>query len=312
MDPIDSFIASLYRSTQQIDLEHYRYWALNELQSHLDFDAALWSTGHLSTRTFHTHTTIGLPDDYPKTLLDSLPINPISKLLFKRAGEPVDMSEVLSDDQFYESAIYRRVFKPHGIERILSSIHIDSRSGIYTLLTLYRNDRDRLFNRDEKGFYQRSLFHLLNAASQACMLGLNSPRQQKINHNAICDRHGVYHEVEPAFLDLVEEYFPHHAPQLLPFPIPNGEQKLLLNSLCISAQKLGDLYRVSMRHSSPLDQLTAREVEVVEGVTQGLSFKMIAKKLGLSPSTVSNHLYRVYQKLNIGNRGELADLIQEK
>jgi DNA-binding NarL/FixJ family response regulator len=55
-----------------------------------------------------------------------------------------------------------------------------------------------------------------------------------------------------------------------------------------------------------------REQQVVEGVTQGLSFKQIAKKLELSPSTVSNHLYRIYQKLNINNRSQLADMIQIK
>jgi len=310
MDPIDIFISRLYRSTTLIELPHFRHWALNELQSLIDFDAAIWSTGHLSTRTFHTHTVLGLPENFPDTLLETLPINPISKMLFSHAGEPVDMADVLSDSKFYESEIYKQVFEPHQIERILSSIHIDSRSGIYTLLTLYRHERSHIFLSTEKKLYQRALYHLLNAASQACIHRLNASSQQKINQTAICDKHGVYHEVEQSFLDMIEEYFAAHTTQVLPFPIPETKQKTILNTLCITAEQLGDLYRISIRHSTPLDQLTAREQEVVEGVTQGLSFKHIAKKLGLSPSTVSNHLYRVYQKLNIGNRVELADMIR--
>jgi len=310
MDPIDTFISRLYRSTLHIELAHFRYWALNELQSLIDFDAAIWSTGHLSTRTFHTHTLLGLPDNYPDTLLKALPINPISKMLFTHAGEPVDMAAVLADDDFYDSQIYKQVFAPHHIERILSSIHIDSRSGIYTLLTLYRSERAHVFLTHEKALYQRALYHLLNAASQACMLGLNASSQQKIVQTAICDKHGVYHEAESGFLDLIEDYFPTQTTQVLPFPIPDEKHKTIINTLCITAKRLGDLYRVSIRHSTPLDQLTAREQQVVDGVSQGLSFKLIAKKLGLSPSTVSNHLYRVYQKLNIGNRAELADMIQ--
>ena len=80
MDPVDHFISHLYRSTQNIELAKFRYWALNELQTLIDFDAAIWSTGHLSTRTFHTHTTLGLPQNFPDKLIEHLPINPISKL----------------------------------------------------------------------------------------------------------------------------------------------------------------------------------------------------------------------------------------
>lgn len=309
MEPIDTFISRLYRATPQIELAHFRYWALNELQGLIDFDAAIWSTGHLSTRTFHTHTVLGLPEHYPASLLKALPINPISKRLFTQAGTPVDMADVICDKDFYQSQIYEQFFKPHSIERILSSIHIDSRSGIYTLLSLYRRDRAHVFINAEKKLYQRALYHLLNSASQACMLGLNDANQQKIVQTAICDKHGVYHEVEPGFLDLIEEYFPEQTDQVLPFSLPGTKQKMIVNTLCVTATQLGDLYRIAIRLSTPLDQLTAREQQVVDGVTQGLSFKLIAKKLGLSPSTVSNHLYRVYQKLNIGNRAELADMI---
>jgi len=309
MDPIDHFISRLYRSTQHIDLAQFRYWALNELQALIDFDAAIWSTGHLSTRTFHTHTTIGLPKEFPDTLIEYLPINPISKLLFTKVGEPVDMSDVQGDDEFFQSEVYKKVFEPYQITRILSSIHIDQRSGIYTLLTIYRKAPENMFSNSEKSIYQRALYHLLNAASQACMLGLNTIEQDKISHTAICDKHGIYHETEISFLDLIEENFPDYSGQSLAFPIPEDGNELIKNNLHITSKQLGDLYRITVRPTTPLDELTKRERQVVEGVTQGMSFKQIAKKLKLSPSTISNHLYRIYQKLNISNRSELAGMM---
>jgi len=312
MDPIDHFISRLYRSTQHIELAQFRHWALNELQTLIDFDAAIWSTGHLSTRTFHTHTTIGLPKEFSDTLLKFLPINPISKLLFTRIGEPVDMSDALSDDDFFSSEIYLKVFKPYQITRILSSIHIDKRSGIYTLLTIYRKDPDTKFTTSEKNCYQRALYHLLNAASQACMQNLNTIEQGKFSHTAICDKHGIYHEAETIFLDTMEEYFPNYSDQSLPFSIPEEGLKKIENELHISSKKLGDLFRITVRPMTPLDELTKRELQVVDGVTQGMSFKQIAKSLSLSPSTISNHLYRIYQKLNISNRSELADMMRQK
>jgi DNA-binding CsgD family transcriptional regulator len=312
MEPVDQFISRLYRSTQHIDLSQFRHWALNALQTLIDFDAAIWSSGHLSTRTFHTHTTIGLPQSFPDTLIKFLPINPISKPLFTNIGEPVDMSDVMNDEDFFSSELYKQVFQPYGIKRILSSVHIDKRSGIYTLLTLYRKDHTNRFNPPERECYQRALYHMLSASSQACFINLTAVDQDKIAHAAICDKHGIYHEVESNFLDLMEEHFFERTNQTLPFPVPEAGKKITINQLSITTQSLGDLYRITVRLMTPLDELTARELEVVEGVTQGLSFKQIAKELSLSPSTISNHLYRIYQKLKITNRSELADLMRNQ
>ncbi len=310
--PCEAFISQLYRSTQHIDLGHYRQWALEGLRALIDFDAAIWSSGHLSTRTFHTHTMIGLPEDYPQRLIDALPINPISKHLFSHPEQPVDMADVVDDATFYASDIYRRLFGPLGIERILSSIHMDARSGIYTLLTLYRNDRAKVFTASEKQRHHRLLYHLLQAASQACLTHLSVPAERPaLSHAAICDTHGIYHQVEPGFLDLIEDTFPHHTAQMLPFSLPENAKEFPADGLFVRTQRYGDLWRVEVRPIVPLDQLTVREQQVVEAVTQGLSFKQAAKQLQLSPSTVSNHLYRVYQKLNINNRAELADLLRQ-
>lgn len=308
MQMLEPLISRLYRSTRDIDIEHYRLWALSEVQTLISFDAAIWSTGHLSTRLFHTHTTIGLPRHFPDLLLENLAINPLRKALFNKVGFAIDMSEVIDDEAFYTSEIFQRVFKPHQIHRILSSIHICKRTGIYTLLSLYRFDPEERFREQEKQQHQRLLYHLVEAASHACFMSLKSDQEDHAWH-AICDRQGIYHEAEPQFMDLMEHCFAGQDSTRCPFDLHQNEQRVA--DLIVRCQQLGDLYRVSIRECSPLDRLTSREQEVVEGVTQGLSFKQIARKLELSPSTVSNHLYRIYQKLNINNRSELADLIQK-
>ena len=84
MQVLEKLISRLYRSTKDIDIAHFREWALSEVQNLIPFDAAIWSTGHLSTRTFHTHTTLNLPKNFPDLLLEHLAINPLRKTLFNK------------------------------------------------------------------------------------------------------------------------------------------------------------------------------------------------------------------------------------
>ena len=58
--------------------------------------------------------------------------------------------------------------------------------------------------------------------------------------------------------------------------------------------------------------LTARELEVARLVAQRLSNKAIGRKLGMATRTASTHLSNIFHKLEVGSRGELADLIREK
>jgi HD-GYP domain-containing protein (c-di-GMP phosphodiesterase class II) len=48
--------------------------------------------------------------------------------------------------------------------------------------------------------------------------------------------------------------------------------------------------------------LTVREVEVLALVARGLANKEIARRLGITPKTVSNHLEHIYAKLDVGSR----------
>jgi DNA-binding NarL/FixJ family response regulator len=56
-------------------------------------------------------------------------------------------------------------------------------------------------------------------------------------------------------------------------------------------------------HDPPVG-LTARELEVLRLVSQGLSDKVIAKTLSISPATVGRHLSTVYSKLEVRSRAQ--------
>lgn len=92
---------------------------------------------------------------------------------------------------------------------------------------------------------------------------------------------------------------------------------------CIRAVQDGQIWANShqlnfivdaLAHPAPLrvtsakgkDLLAKREQEVARLVAEGLPNREIAQKLGLSEHTVSNYLFRMYEKLGISSRVELV------
>ncbi len=51
-----------------------------------------------------------------------------------------------------------------------------------------------------------------------------------------------------------------------------------------------------------LDYLTQREVEVLELLTQGITYKGVANKLFISETTVKTHVNNIFQKLQVNDR----------
>jgi two-component system nitrate/nitrite response regulator NarP len=58
-----------------------------------------------------------------------------------------------------------------------------------------------------------------------------------------------------------------------------------------------------------LEALSDRDLKIVEGAAAGLRNKEIAESLGITEGSVKVYLHRIYEKLGVGNRTELALLV---
>jgi DNA-binding NarL/FixJ family response regulator len=63
---------------------------------------------------------------------------------------------------------------------------------------------------------------------------------------------------------------------------------------------------MSSRVQGPSELLTARELQIAVLKAQGFANKAIARRLGISRSTVTAHLARTYSKLGVSRRSTLA------
>ena len=51
--------------------------------------------------------------------------------------------------------------------------------------------------------------------------------------------------------------------------------------------------------------MTERQQEIMQGIVDGLSYKMIADRLDISIDTMRTHIMPIYRLLNINSKGEL-------
>lgn len=68
--------------------------------------------------------------------------------------------------------------------------------------------------------------------------------------------------------------------------------------------------RKVMNHFMPerkykTENLTPKEKQIIEALTEGLSYKLIADKLGMSMDTVRFHIKNIYRKLHVNSKAEV-------
>ncbi len=56
---------------------------------------------------------------------------------------------------------------------------------------------------------------------------------------------------------------------------------------------------------APAEGLTSREQDIVRGIEDGLSYKLIAERLYVSLDTVRSHIRQVYRKLHVNSKAEI-------
>lgn len=68
------------------------------------------------------------------------------------------------------------------------------------------------------------------------------------------------------------------------------------------ARKVVEYFKPQKKHQ---EVLSAREMQVVQGLVDGLSYKMIGDRLGISIQTVRQHIKSIYRKLEVNSKGEV-------
>jgi DNA-binding NarL/FixJ family response regulator len=94
-----------------------------------------------------------------------------------------------------------------------------------------------------------------------------------------------------------------------PQKIPDAIEEVLHGGAPMTssiARKVLHLFQNNLRPSKELNRLGPREQEVLQLLTSGHSYKMIAQKCQITVETVRTHIKRIYEKLQVHSATEAA------
>jgi DNA-binding NarL/FixJ family response regulator len=107
------------------------------------------------------------------------------------------------------------------------------------------------------------------------------------------------------------------AKSINPLDIPAMLRQALAGNVYYSTPRVDPSVVAQLRQTTEHQQareeagLTARELEILTAVSQGLSNRQVGKKLFLSDQTVKFHLHNIYGKLGVSNRTEAAGVAHQ-
>lgn len=93
--------------------------------------------------------------------------------------------------------------------------------------------------------------------------------------------------------------------------------EMRLQRIALEVHSAGITVAVSSDSTRSLDaadtaSLSSRQTDIVHRLTRGQRVPTIARELGISQSTVRNHLSLIFRKLKVRSQGELLDLVQRR
>ena len=127
---------------------------------------------------------------------------------------------------------------------------------------------------------------------------------------------GSITSMDDAFARFIRQAVPDWRGEKLPFQIFWTDSLpyhgMTFARLFIRVRATDTGYALVVREDQRVSLLSRREQEVARLIADGQTFKQVGEQLGLAISTVSTHLYRVYDKLSIGSRSELVQWMREQ
>lgn len=311
MDAHGSLLLALYRGARTMPASEFPEFALGLMKSVIRFEKARSTTVELQGQGAIVRSIL-LHNEPDGMVLDWTAILNQDKV-FHGVRDNVGRTMNYHANTLFagaEASLMRDYADRYQHRNGLVLMQQDPITSLHDSLALYRVDERDHFSVAE----QRSMQQLAPHVQEALHINVQAARDQQPHGDlAIAHFDGVVQFCGPAFHALAQLEWPDWRAQRLPAELmaalsaPGGSYagRHLLVACTVQERWL---YLRARKHFK-FAQLSPRELEVARSFASGLSSKEVALQLGLAPATVRNFLQKVYQKLEVSDKAQLANVI---
>ncbi|MGF6289656.1 response regulator transcription factor [Paraburkholderia youngii] len=315
MNDLDRAILETYRAARACSDDRFIDTAFEVLRRNVPFDSARWATASATPSgvVFHEPHLVNEVPDWD---------NRYGEIRSKDIAAQFVVAHPGTTGNFHfptalkgaENAAFLDYTRKVKHANALITAHKDLTTGHTLTIGLFGAQSDRQYSEEQRQFVQALYPHLMEAwaVNQSLQLERHRSRNWSV---AMCIPPGVITLCEPAFFDLLRaEWTGAYSDYVLPSALVD-----LLSSASNGYRGRRTVFRfercekfalVRGRLATSVDLLTEREIEVARCVASGLTHKEVARRQGIAPATVRNHLQAIHRRVGARNNAELAALLQ--
>ncbi len=314
---VNQQIQAIYGLIETVPLSRFKAAAFARLEQVLSFNAGVWIEGEAEGRIPHSAYFHNLPEDILEHYFPYAEEDFLYRAIVAHPGRTFLLSDFHSLEEIQQLRIYREYGRYYGIARAIATAQVHTDLGLYSFISLYRDLGDPAYTERDRQVKQALMPHLLTAYRiklfQAILAEETGDDHQAVT--AVLDRHGVIHHASPTLPAFLREIWPAwwgpRLPEAMLAAIAEGRRSFFIDHLFFATSELPNaLIFLRARRMNHLDSLSVSESRVAFLLSQGWTYKEVGRDLGISPSTVTNHVNHIYRKLNIRSKSELRRLFR--
>lgn len=308
---ISNQIQNIYRVALEHSTPSFKRKVFEILLTAFSFDSGIW----VNRSDLNDFKTIGMVEDtfvfnqpedfmlnYQRLIVEENGKDPFYYLVANNPENVFKFSEAQDMDSWRQTRFYTEHMQKYDVEHGMGCMHFRGDNGFAHVICFYRGYEKDDFDENEKNLFKLFYPHLIEAF-RINLLNLFKRPTPGGTCRAICDRYGAIIEAEERFYALSAKI------------VSEGKLALELNQEKVSESTSVDKYEVKIQFlqgfyyievffEHPYN-LTSRELQITQLLLKGKNNKQIEHELGISGSTVNNHLNSIFLKLNIKRREEI-------
>jgi len=315
----NDLIHGIYQLIDSVPVNRFKGAAFDLVAQSIPLEAGLWAEGHMKVPpVVHGLYLHNLPAELMESYARYSDKDVLYQAISSNPNRSIRMSDLVTREEIEASELYQRHSRFFGIEWIIATAKVQPDLGLYSVIAFYRSFCQPDFSDAEKALKELMMPHLISAYRiklfQASLAG--EVAGERYEAAAIIDLHGIIHHASSGLSQLLRQFWPEWKGPALPLEVREhihaGRQAFFIESLYFSLSNLrNQMLFLKCRDLDCLNELSASESKVAFLLSQGWSYKEVSKGLGISPSTVTNHVNHIYKKLKICSKSELRKIFTE-